>query len=368
MVDDGAVRQVSAYREATKTFRSWISGMEAVSLLRAASNAGLLRALLEPKSAEELARQLGLESQAIEFACRALQEYGIVVAHAGRYAVAETFSVLLSDTALQSIDDALDYAEAWSHAISHSLNSDRDYWSATPSDRMAWAKGASGIDPTSLHASALVRMAHALPEASAVANLYRSKVQTLEIGCGVASRLLAELRAYPSNTGVGIDLAGDLIAEARRRADIMSLSDRVEFRHMDVRDLTDESMYHSVFWSQFYFPDEVRADVLRVTYRALKLGGVLIAPAPAEPPAGEPFVLDRRDYWISNLVFNSWNVSLRGVEALQTELEIAGFSIAGGFTRPNGAHVVLATKGVSVAQRSNMGETDTANGYIEEGR
>lgn len=48
----------------------------------------------------------------------------------------------------------------------------------------------------------------------------------LELGCGLAGRILCLLQAYPAMTAVGVERAPDLAAEARRRAERLGVADR----------------------------------------------------------------------------------------------------------------------------------------------
>jgi SAM-dependent methyltransferase len=109
----------------------------------------------------------------------------------------------------------------------------------------------------------------------------------LELGCGLAGRLLSLLQAYPSMTAVGVELAPDLLEEAQRRAQELGVADRVEFRATDAQEFTAEGLFDLVFWSQFFFPEASRAATLQVAWCSMRPRGYIGAPV-----RGEPSLLD----------------------------------------------------------------------------
>jgi ubiquinone/menaquinone biosynthesis C-methylase UbiE len=178
---------------------------------------------------------------------------------------------------------------------------------------------AYGLRPTTVAVDVFGQLLAALPEIEAVLPSGRY----LDVGCGVAGFLLTCARAYPTMRGVGVELVASVAAEAERRAKDLGVSDRVELRAMDARDLTDEDAFDSAFWAQPFFPEPVRAGTLAAIFRALQPGAPLAMQEmetrpddPAEQPA----------FALRQLVFSSWGIPFaRTAEELTAEAQAAGF-------------------------------------------
>jgi cyclopropane fatty-acyl-phospholipid synthase-like methyltransferase len=122
---------------------------------------------------------------------------------------------------------------------------------------------------------------------------------------------------------VGIELVAPVAAEAERRAKDLGLSERVEIRSMDARDLADEDVFDVAFWAQPFFPEPVRAGTLAAILRALKPGGLLAVQEMERPPE-EP--AERPAFALRELVFSGWGVPFAcSAEALAAEATAAGF-------------------------------------------
>ena len=124
------------------------------------------------------------------------------------------------------------------------------------------------------------------------------------------------------------------------------MTDRVELRHVDARELRDEATFDTVQWSQFFFPRDSRAATLAVIYRALRAGGYLLVPlamsVPNTPeqlhsPAG-------RVTSINQLVFGCWGVDWLNDDEVRTEVEGAGFTIIRVTSRDGGSRQMLARR------------------------
>jgi cyclopropane fatty-acyl-phospholipid synthase-like methyltransferase len=137
----------------------------------------------------------------------------------------------------------------------------------------------------------------------------------LELGCGVAGRILTIMQAAPGLTAVGVELSPDLAAEAERRAAELGLRDRFTVVCADAADFTSDERFDRVFWSQFFFPSGSRAAALATAHRCLRRGGILSLPVADDDPAERLF----------RLLLASWGVPLRTPDELAAEIEEAGF-------------------------------------------
>ena len=83
-----------------------------------------------------------------------------------------------------------------------------------------------------------------------------------------------------------------------------------------------------MFWSQFFFPTPGRAATLQTARRALKEGGLFVAPLGQEPlAAGADLHTDAgRDLAVNRLLYGAWGIPLISAQDLQRELEGAGLS------------------------------------------
>jgi len=165
-----------------------------------------------------------------------------------------------------------------------------------------------------------------LPEVAAIC---AAGGHVLELGCGAASGLLTSLVLYPRMTAVGADLNGLALEEARRRAAEVGVSERIELRRQDAREVREEVCYDLMFWSDHFFPSATRAATLAAAYRALRPGGYLFLSSLGEPPASAEALSQpsgRADA-LSRLLFSSWGVPIMDGRDAAAELEGAGFTV-----------------------------------------
>lgn len=74
----------------------------------------------------------------------------------------------------------------------------------------------------------------------------RPGVHLLDLGCGQAEWLIRALEAHPSATAVGVDIAGNALAEARVRADARGVGDRLELHEVPAADFTSDRPFDVV--------------------------------------------------------------------------------------------------------------------------
>jgi len=195
------------------------------------------------------------------------------------------------------------------------------YWEQTSEDRLAMARAVSP-DPYSDDLVAAYRGALA---SDPVGQKILEGGRFLELGCGVAGRILLTLRAAPELTAVGIELTEDLAAEAARRAEELGLADRFTVVCMDAGDYVADEPFDSGFWSQFFFPDHARPRALAVMLASLRPGSAFQAPVGADPDATQASPTAALDEAVMQTMLRSWAVPERTVEGLVAEFAAAGF-------------------------------------------
>ena len=92
-------------------------------------------------------------------------------------------------------------------------------------DRVAYA---SAVSPNPFSVAIVAAMRAGVGISYAVRGRLHDGDRHLELGCGVAGRILCVLQAFPTLTAVGVELTPDLAAEAARRAVSLGVADRFE--------------------------------------------------------------------------------------------------------------------------------------------
>lgn len=249
----------------------------------------------------------------------ALELFGVVVRDGQNVSLSAEWMALTGPAAFQSLA-AMVAGQGALSSILRGLGR-RTYWDLSTDERLAMARAASP-DP---YSDGFVEAYRASLEADRVGRSILQGGRFLELGCGVAGRILLTLRAAPAVTAVGVELSEDLAAEAERRAAELGLSDRFTVICADARNYVADEPFDSGFWSQFFFPEEARAGALAVMMSSLKPGASFQAPVGADPDAVDRDVEAARENAVWHAMLRSWGVPERTVDGLSAELQAAGF-------------------------------------------
>ncbi|MEV6850462.1 class I SAM-dependent methyltransferase [Actinoplanes sp. NPDC051411] len=300
----------------TNQIKEWSAGAQAVSLLGAAHEHGWIDFLAESRDVAALAGFSGLPVERTRAVLEALAGIGVVESKDNEFRLAPAYAATMSPDAPFSMGDLLAEARMMRRVVAQAVEGPLP--APDESDALVVAD-AYGLRPTQTAIGLFGQLLEALPEFAGLLPNGRY----IDVGCGVAGFLLTCARTYPTMRGVGVELVAPVAAEAERRAKELGVSDRVEIRCMDARDLPDEDAFDSAFWAQPFFPEPVRADTLAAIFRALKPGAPL-AMQEMERQPDDP--AERAAFALRELVFTGWGVPFaRSAEALTAEATDAGF-------------------------------------------
>jgi SAM-dependent methyltransferase len=321
---EASIEDVSAWAQATAPLWGWIAGAQALGLLRAAIQNGVLEAARSPATQAEIAAATGIEDHLAQNLCTALLAHGIVTIDGDRYSLSQSFGLLTSPGAPLRLADVIGPQKVTARVIESLGSGEGSYTALSADDVLTMAVGNSFLPSNALglawHSANLEEM-HELKEALSAGGRY------LELGCGAGGTLMGPLALYPQATGVGIEINEAVAEEAKRRAKTAGMLDRVEVRQGDALDLTDSEAFDVIWWSQQFFPTPSRPQVLRAAWRALKPGGYLYAPILGEPPATAAALAEPggRAYSLNRLTNGVWDIPWRTADELRAEIEAEGF-------------------------------------------
>jgi SAM-dependent methyltransferase len=293
-----------------------------LQLVAGADQSGLMNALREPLSMDGLVEVTGLGATTVATVCRALVTAGVVRQKGSEFKLTDAWLAVTDPAGFVPLSAAIEGNAVEGRSLRAAGGS--TYWSMPSKDRLAYARAVSP-DPFS---DGLVDVFRAQFEADPDRRPMLDGGRLLELGCGLAGRVLTTLRAAPSLVAVGVELSEDLAAAARQRAVDLGLTDRFAVECVDAADFVTTDPFDYGFWSQFFFPAHAREGALASMRRALRPGGVLLAPLGSDGEAvmSDPTSQDARDFALWRVLLDSWGVPERTAAELVAELEAAGFT------------------------------------------
>ncbi len=321
--DSPGVEAPSWFEAAQQVLDPLLQAQSLLALVAGAHRAGLLAAATTWVTPDEMVEATGLDLQRTRDIVRALAAGGVLQERSDAYRLATAWQVLTGRTAFAPLAETLTAGVADAQAL-RALGSGGDYWTVPPEDRYAYARAVSP-DP---FAAGLVSLFRAgVMTTPGVHERLTAGARHLELGCGLAGRILCLLQAHPQMTAVGVELAPDLAREAQRRAEQLGVADRFQVVVGDAGTVDVGTGFDTAQWSQFFFAEPARAGALRTLHTAMRPGGLLEAPVLGdhEAMAGDPHGVDARGYALVRVVHGSWGVPERTPEALVTEVADAGF-------------------------------------------
>lgn len=286
-----------------------------VEFLGVASRLGLLAALRQPRTENELARDLGVDNTAL---LRSLLDLGTALGELKR---SDTRWALRGTRAEALADPALD---GWAGLVEEAAVYDADVYRALP-ERL---RGEPSGDYLRDYGQIVARSSRSVepllaPFVRDLVGRVRPR-HVLDVGCGTGIYLRSAARASMTLTGVGIELDPDVVELARRNLTTWDLRERVTVRQADLRrlpvDLEGPWDLVLLFHNIYYFPAEDRPAVL-VRLRELAPTGTVAVVTP---------VADPHDAMAGhlNLVLRSTagNYPLPTIRELREAMHAAGFA------------------------------------------
>jgi protein-L-isoaspartate O-methyltransferase len=295
-----------------------------LALIEAAHSIGLLEAAHERVTVEQLSRRTGLTPALTAEVCDALVANGVLEGDDDRFQLSRAWQVVLGPWAFSPVPETLT-AGAVRAATLRSLAAPSAYWTLDDADRYAYARAFSP-DPFSRGVVDAFRSGTLTDPA--VFSRLRAGGKHLELGCGLAGRILCLLQAHPAMTAVAVELSPDLAAAAQRRAVDLGVSDRLEVIVGDAAQVDVGAGFATAQWSQFFFPEASRAGTLRTLLAALDPTGIVEAPVMGDDTniASDPTGTEARDYTLKRIVHSLWGIPERTQDQLMDEFVQAGFT------------------------------------------
>jgi tRNA G46 methylase TrmB len=271
----GEFLKLRSFTAATKELNDWIRGAEAFTLLVSAMDSGLINSLRSSYTIQQIAADTGLDDGRINNILRALEYHGLVKEEGDVFTLDSRIKNMMKDDAIQSLVPYIQAARTRLRTLREISSQSEDYTDLDADDTLSMAQGIgmASISPVCRSIGALT--GQTMPE---LRKRWQRGAYHLELGCGVGNSLFQILSAFPGVTAKGIEINASIAAEAQRRAGILGLADRVEVVHGNAAELKDKEIYDTAHWSQFFFPESCRADVLNALFSAMKPGGYVCMP------------------------------------------------------------------------------------------
>jgi len=319
-----AGERLETYNQAGQRLNTWFAGALSLSFLQAAINSGVLAIMDQPRTVQDIAHHLQLEEPWVRELCQALYMINVFDYKDNVYYLSSDYACLLAPDAPLSLPDTLDLFEVFIREMAHMFSPKRTYADVLPEDQLKVAKGKWGAPFSTLTHHAFQQLGAQMPE---VIEIWDTHAKHLELGCGAGRDLLCMASLYPEVEVTGVDINADALVHVKREAQNLGLSERVNLLQADARTLDYQEAFHTVLWSQIFFPRDTRKSTLEVSYRALKPGGYLLLPLQHDlsHATDQMRALGNGLPLLLKLIYTHWELNPRNTDAIRKEAEQEGF-------------------------------------------
>jgi 4-hydroxy-2,2'-bipyrrole-5-carbaldehyde O-methyltransferase len=305
------LRHKRAHGLLVRDFVSWLR----VEFLGTAAATGVLAALVEPRTVDDLAAELGVTDPGLLGSLLAVGEsVGELRADGGRWRLAGVRARAMVDPTVDGLAALPEEAVLYGTDVYRHLG-----------DRLT---GAPAGDYLAAHGELVARTSRVAEPifGALIADLVRARRpgRVLDVGCGSGVNLRHVGDASPAVTGAGIDVDAAVVGLARRNLAGWGLGDRFTARQADVRHLPGDLVgpwdLVLLFQNIYYFADDDRTGLL-TRLRTLAPDGAVVV-ATAVSGTGDPAAAHLDVVLRSTL----GNTPLPTVDELRTDLDAAGFA------------------------------------------
>lgn len=314
--------------------------------LSAAFELGIVRALEEPGSAEELAARLDLDPELVADLCGILVALDAVSQHGQRFAPTPAFEPFRSGSLARVMraglrSDHLQTAEAFRRARDGSLSP-------------GWAHRDPDLLVAQGETAGLFRLAaeHVLPSLDGlVERLDEPGASFLDVGAGVGVLSRELCLVYPEVSAVCLEPNAVARGLGRERCLEAGLENRVAFVSHGIEDLAgyEREQYDLALIPQPFLEREVFAAGLAHVRRALRPGGWLLVLS-LDLPSGDPLIAASR-----RVQARLWGGGAVGALELLDQLAEAGFEAAAAHP-PVGAYRMFAAQRTGLSPEPEVDE------------
>jgi ubiquinone/menaquinone biosynthesis C-methylase UbiE len=283
--------------EQAERLREWRAGFQAVYVIATGIQSGFfdqLAAHSEGLTAQELAHQTSCYAPYVATWCASAYRYRLLDAIDGRYVLAPHVDSLLAGCAHPDSQAALFLNVVREAGPRLAQYADYMKSGVTGSHAEAYGKNPTRLDPPPNQEALQWRLwrEEMQPRVPALEEALHNGGRVLDVGCGPGLMLLQLAANYPTATFVGIDVVevGGL-ETARRLIRARGLEGRIDVEHVAAEQMTYAEAFDGVLITRVFheISVEIRADLFRACYRALKRPGVLLNLDFAYPDALEEF-------------------------------------------------------------------------------